>query len=537
MTGDYGMAFRRLKLGALAIAAATVMGATAPASAESVLRIKMTGDLSHIDPSFTTSYPVRDMAYLVYDTLFSTDASYRVQPQMVDTYKVSEDGLIYAFTLRDGLKWSDGTPVTAADCIASLDRWIAKDTLGGVLKGHLASMEKVDDKTFRLNLKEPWDLTLPALGKISSYVPFMMPERLAKAPLDKPIIEVIGSGPYMLKKDEWAPGAKSVYVRNPNYVPRKEPPSMMAGGKIAGVDRIERIVMPDDLSAVNALIAGEVDYIETIPPDLIKLVEKDPNIVVGARGSLGIGATIVLNFLQPPLNDVRIRQAAQYAIDQKEILQAYNGDRSDLYKVCPSLLYCAGPYTSDVNSQRSMAHDPAKAKALLKEAGYDGTPLVFPHPNDQKWYDDVTTVVIQQLRAAGFVIDDKPTNIVGLFTQRTKKDPVSAGGWHVITAGWGGVDMMDPATNVFMTGACDKAWFGWACDEELQKLRAAYLAANTDAARKELAVKMQARAQDVVPYLNGGQSIQVAAWRKNVTGIIDAPVQILWNVSKTDKTN
>jgi peptide/nickel transport system substrate-binding protein len=531
------MAFRLLRLGALALAAAAVIGATAPASAESVLRIKMTGDIAQIDPLATTSYPVRDMSYLVFDTLFSTDANYQIRPQMVDSYKISDDGLTYSFTLRDGLKWHDGPPVTSADCIASLERWMQKDTLGGVLKSHLASFDKVDDKTFRLILKEPWGLTLAALGKVSSYVPFMMPERLAKIAPDKANTEAIGSGPYMLKKDEWVPGQKTVYVRNPDYVPRKEPPSMMAGGKIAGVDRIERIVMPDDLSAVNALIAGEVDYIETIPPDLIKLVEKDPNIVVGARGSLGIGATIVLNFLQPPLNDVRIRQAAQYAIDQKAILQAYNGDRTDLYKICPSLLYCGGPYTSDVNSQRSMAHDPAKAKALLKEAGYDGTPLVFPHPNDQKWYDDVTTVAIQQLRAAGFVIEDKPTNIAGLFTQRTKKDPVSAGGWHIITAGWGGVDMMDPATNVFMTGACDKAWFGWACDEELQKLRAAYLAANTDADRKDIAVKLQARAQDVVPFLNGGQSIQVAAWRKNVTGIIDAPVQILWNVTKTDKTN
>lgn len=509
-------------------------GFASGASAETVLRIKMTGDLQQIDPIWSTSYPIRDMSYLIYDTLFSTDADYQVQPQMVDTFSVSDDGRTYTFTLRDGLKWHDGAPVTAADCIASLDRWMQKDTLGGVLKSHLDRFEKVDDRTFKMVLKQPWGLTLAALGKVSSYVPFMMPERLAKTPADKANTEAIGSGPYMMKMDEWVPGSKIVYVKNPAYVPRKEPPSMMAGGKIAGVDRIERIVIPDDVSAVNALIAGEIDYIEAVPPDLMALLEGNPDVVMGARGQLGNSAQIVLNHLQPPLDNPKIRHAVQYAIGQKEIMQAFNGDHTDLYQVCPSLLFCGGPYASDVNSERAMAHDPEKAKALLKEAGYDGTPLVVMHPTDQKWQDDVVTVAVQQLREAGFTVDDRPIDVATMFSWRTKKDPVSAGGWHIFNTGWSGVDLMSPATNVFMTGACDKAWFGWACDEEMQKLRAEFFTVQTEEERKDVANKLQARAQDVVPYVSGGQNLQLAAWRKNVKGIIDAPVQILWNVTKEE---
>jgi len=527
--------FRLKRFGAvLAVASLALAGATAGASAETVLRIKMAGDLQQIDPIWSTSYPIRDMSYLIYDTLFSTDANYQVQPQMVDTYTVSDDGRTYSFTLRDGLKWHDGPPVTSADCIASLERWMVKDTLGGVLKTHLDRFEKVDDKTFKLILKEPWGLTLAALGKISSYVPFMMPERMAKTAPDKANTEAIGSGPYIMKMDEWVPGSKIVYVKNPDYVPRKEPPSMMAGGKIAGVDRIERIVIPDDVSAVNALIAGEIDYIENMPPDLMQLVEGNIDVVVGSRGLLGNSAQIVLNHLQPPLDNVKIRQAMQYAIGQKQIMEAYFGARTDLYKVCPSLLYCGGPYTSDVNSERALAHDPEKAKILLKEAGYDGTPLVFMHPTDQKWQDDVVTVAVQQLREAGFTVDDRAIDVATMFSWRTKKDPVANGGWHVFNTGWSGVDLMNPATNVFMTGACDKAWFGWTCDEELQKLRAAFFGARTEEERKDIAVKLQARALDVVPYINGGQGAQMAAWRKNVKGIIDAPVPILWNVTKDE---
>jgi peptide/nickel transport system substrate-binding protein len=524
------MAFRLAKLSALALALLSAQ--VVPGVADTVLRIKMTGDLPQIDPMWSTSYAIRDMSYLVYDTLFSTDADNVIRPQMVETYTVSEDGRTYTFVLRDGLKWHDGGPVTAADCIASLERWMNKDTLGGVMKSHLDRFEAVDDKTFSLILKDKWDLTLSALGRISSYVPFMMPAHLATLPLDQPIREEDGSGPYIMKMDEWVPGAKAVYIRNPAYIPRDEPPSMMAGGKIAGVDRIERIVIPDDISAVNALMAGEIDYLEVIPPDLIKLVESDPNIVVGTRGAVGIDAMLVLNHLQPPLDDVRVRQAVQYAIGQTEIQQAYSGDRKDLYTLCPSLLGCGGPYASDANSERMMTRDPEKAKALLKEAGYDGTPLVFMHPTDVKWHDDVATVAIHQLREAGFTVDDRNVDIATTFSWRTKKDAASAGGWHIFNAGWGAVDLRDPASNVFMTGACDKGWFGWACDEELQKLRAAFLEAPSQEERQRIAIAMQARAQDVVPAVNGGQTIPAAAWRKDVTGIVDAPVPVLWNVTK-----
>lgn len=520
------------RLGATALAAALALAALGGAAgAETVLRIKMTGDLQQIDPIWTTSYPVRDMSYLIYDTLFSTDADYAVQPQMVDSWSLSEDGRTYSFTLREGLKWHDGAPVTATDCIASLERWMQKDTLGGVLRSHLDHFEMVDDRSFRLVLKEPWGLTLAALGKISSYVPFMMPERLARTPPDKANTEAIGSGPFMMKMDEWVPGARIVYVRNPDYVPRGEPASMMAGGKIAGVYRIERIVFPDEVSAVNALIAGEIDYMEGVPPDMLPLLEASPDVVVGTRGILGNSAQIVLNHLQPPLDDVRVRHAIQWAVNQREMMTAFFGDRSDLFVLCPSLLYCGGPYTSDANSERMTGHDPAKARALLAEAGYDGTPLVVMHPTDDKFQDDIVSVLVQQLREAGFEVDDRRIDVATMFSWRTSKEPVANGGWHIFHTGWSGIDLMNPATNVFMTGACDKAWFGWPCDSEMQELRAAFFAAATEEERHDIAVRMQARAQDVVPYVNGGQRMQMSAWRKAVTGIIEAPVPVLWNAS------
>ena len=144
----------------------------------------MHSDLRVIDPVITTAYITRDHGYMVYDTLLATDSSFKIQPQMAD-WKVSDDKLTYTFTLRDGLKWHDGAPVTAEDCVASLKRWGKDDGMGQKLMDFTASLEATDAKTITLKLKEPYGLVLESIGKPSSLVPFMMPKRMAETPAGK----------------------------------------------------------------------------------------------------------------------------------------------------------------------------------------------------------------------------------------------------------------------------------------------------------------------------------------------------------------
>ena len=135
------------------------------------------GNLTILDPIWTTAYVTRDHGYMIYDTLFSTDEKNAVKPQMVDKYEVSADKTLWTFTLRDGLEWHDGQPVTAEDCVVSLKRWAARDSMGQKLMEFVAELKPVDAKTFTLKLKEPYGLVLDSLGKPSSNVPFMMPKR------------------------------------------------------------------------------------------------------------------------------------------------------------------------------------------------------------------------------------------------------------------------------------------------------------------------------------------------------------------------
>src|SRR5882757_3521123 len=150
---------------------------------------------------------------------------------MVDKWDVSADKLTYTFVLRDGLEWHDGKPVTAEDCIASIKRWAAKDGMGQKLMSEVASLTAADAKTIKMVLKEPYGLVIESLGKSASNIPFMMPKRVADTDPNTQITDATGSGPFIFKKDEWKPGEKAVYVKNPKYKPRNEPPSGLAGGK------------------------------------------------------------------------------------------------------------------------------------------------------------------------------------------------------------------------------------------------------------------------------------------------------------------
>src|SRR6202051_1359475 len=268
---------------ALALSATLVVSSLADAK---TITAVMHSDLRVIDPGITTAYITRDHGYMVYDTLLAEDSNYKIQPQMAE-WKVSDDKLSYTFTLRDGLKWHDGPPVTAEDWVASLKRWGKADGMGQKLMDFTASIEAPDAKTIVLKLKEPYGLVLDSIGKPSSFVPFMMPKRMAEMPPGQQIKEQIGSGPFKFVAAEFQPGVKSVYEKNTDYVPRKEPASWTAGGKVVKVDRVEWITMADAQTAANALQSGDIDFMENPAWDILPMLAANSDIKVETLSKLG----------------------------------------------------------------------------------------------------------------------------------------------------------------------------------------------------------------------------------------------------------
>src|ERR1700756_404294 len=414
---------------ALALSSAWMKPAAAAAGKKTISAV-MHSDLRIIDPLFTTAYITRDHGYMVYDTLLATDSNFKVQPQMAD-WKVSDDKLTYTFTLRDGLKWHDGAPVTAEDCVASLKRWGKNDNMGQKLMDFTASIEAADAKTIVLKLKEPYGLVLESIAKPSSYVPFMMPKRLADTPVGKQMEEQIGSGPFKFIKAEFQPGVKSVYEKNTDYVPRKEPASWTSGGKVVKVDRVEWITMPDAQTAVNALQSGDIDFMEIPPYEMLPILEANPDIKIDTLNKLGNQTMGRMNFLLPPFDNVKVRKAALMAMNQKDVLDALVGN-SKYYEVCGAFFICGTPLASDAGADALIKSGNIEAaKKALAESGYDGTPIVIMAPGDVVTLKAQPIVAAQLLRQAGFKADRQPTDGQTVVSRRTSQKPVSEGGWNM----------------------------------------------------------------------------------------------------------
>ena len=514
----------------IALAAAIALSGIQSASAESVLKIRDSGDINQLDPLFSTAYPARDMSYLIWDTLFSMDDKLVPQPQMVDTYTISDDKLTYSFTLRDKQVFHDGAPVTSADVIASITRWMEKDSLGLEIKKRLVSLDAIDKNSFKIVLNKPFGQVLNGLGRMTAYPLFIMPKRIAETKIGE-LKEWVGSGPFKLVKDQWIPGVKFVVERNEAYVPRSEPANNLSGGKVPGVDRIERIVFPDNVSAVNALMAGEIDYMTAVPTEFIPLLDVNGGFKTAQVPLPGSSLQIVLNHTLPPFDNIKVRQALQYAVNQTDFMTALYGD-AKVWKTCAALFMCGGPYETDVNSERYMKQDFEKAKALLKEAGYDGTPVVYMHPTDSRLQMEGGVVLVDSMRKAGFVVKDVQMDTATMFSRRNNNGPISEGGWNLFHTAFNGDAMQDPLTNPFVTGACDKAFVGWPCDDELQAAWQEFLNAPDADGRKAASVKVQARANEIVTFIPGGQFSYVSGWNKKLKGVVEGNVVVYWNISK-----
>lgn len=505
-----------------------------PLAAETVLNVVPSAPLRVLDPMVSTAQVVRTHGFMVFDTLVGMDADLQPQPQMAD-YTVSEDGMTYTFTLRDGLLWHDGTPVTVEDCIASLQRWGRNDGNGRLMMQHVAAIAPVSDTAFTIQLAKPFGHVLALLGKPSPIPPFMMPKRLADTPDGERITEMVGSGPFKFVADEYRPGDQTVYVKNEAYVPRPEPASWTAGGKVVNVDRIVLKTMPDMQTSLNALQSGDVDLVESVTIDLLPLLESNPDIAFGTLLPLGGQYTGQFNHRLPPFDNKMIRRAAIYALDQEMILQTAVGN-AEYYTMCASAYGCTVPVATDAGSEYlagTAAERMAKAQALLKEAGYDGTPVVMLQPTDLASLTTPPIVAAERLREAGFTVNVEPSDWATLQARKEKWVPVAEGGWNMFFTSWGIPGIWNPLVHTLLDGSGkDGTWAGWRVSPEAEELRAAYVTALDPEEQKDIASKLQQIAWDEGFYFNGGEYRGVGAWRAEIEGVSPGPLLTFWTISK-----
>ena len=517
-----------------AMVAGAILSGAAPVMAQGkVVKFVQNGNLTILDPIWTTAYVTRNHGYFIYDTLFASDENNVVKPQMVDKYDVSADKTVWTFTLRDGLEWHNGTPVTAEDCVASIKRWAARDSMGQKMMGSVEGFEIVDAKTFKMKMKEPYGLVLESLGKPSSNVPFMMPKKTAETdPMQQIKLEdVIGSGPFIFKGEEWKPGEKIVYVKNTKYKPRAEAPSGLAGGKVVKVDRVEWLWIPDVQTQVGALQNGEIDMIESPGHDLLPILAKDKNINLFNGNPTGNQYTFRFNSTAKPFDNPKIRHAVFVAFAQEDFLKATIGD-PQWFKVCKAPFVCGTPLATDTGMADVLNGNAAKAKQLLTEAGYDGTPIVLMQSTDLQVLTNLAPVAKQQMERAGFKVDMQSMDWQTLVGRRVKKDPPSQGGWHAFLTSWVAADILNPVMAGFFNASCDKAMFGWPCDATIEKFRDQFAKETDPAKQKQIVEDLQKYWANNPTHINVGQWYSPIARRNNIEGNMIAPVPVFWNITK-----
>ncbi len=516
-------------------------GATAALAAPRIARAQPSrllkfvpqSDLTILDPVWTTAYVTRNHGLMVFDTLYGIDASYAAQPQMVAGHVVEDDGRRWTLTLREGLRSHDGERVLARDCVASIRRWGARDSLGQSVVAVTDELSAPDDRTIRFRLKRPFPLLPDALGKAGSSICAIMPQRVADTDPFKQVTEMVGSGPFRFKADERVPGSQVVYERNPAYLPREGgAPSFTAGPKIAHFDRVEWHVLPDPATAGAALQAGEIDWWEVPSVDLLPMLRRDGRLVVEVQERTGYMGCLRMNQLVPPFDNAALRRALLGAVSQADYMTAAAGTEPGAWRDGVGVFCPESPMSSDAGlAVLTSPRDMAQVRRDVAASGYKGERVVMLLPTDLPGLKALRDVGADMLKQAGLDLDVQAMDWGTLVQRVAKQDPVAGGGWSLFHTYWSGLDQFNPAVHTYLRGNGRAANRGWPTSPRLEALRDEWLAAPDVAAQKRIAAEMQIQAFADVPYIPLGQMMAPAAYRRDLSGVLSG-FALFWNVRR-----
>ena len=520
---------RRSLLKGAALLPLMPMPAIGQNSRQSTLRFVPQANLTALDPIWTTATVTGNHGFYVFDTLYAANARGEPKPQMAEGHEVSADGKTWRITLRPGLKFHDGEAVRAVDCVESLKRWATRDPFGQLLAAVTDEWRAVDDRTLEIRLKRPFPLLLAALAKTDS-APVVMPERLAKTDSAKAVTEMVGSGPYRFVASEFVAGSRAVYEKFAGYVPRAEAPDYGTGGKVAHFPRIEWVIMPDPATAASALIKGEVDWWERPLADLQPLLAKSADIRREVTDKAGRTALMRFNCLHPPFNDPKLRQAVRATVMQENYMQAAQGDDRSTWTTSLSLWPKNTPYYAE--QKELMPGDIARAKAMLKEAGYSGQKAVIINPTDFPDIGPLGQVTADALGQAGMTVDLAESDWGTVIQRRSSREPVEKGGWSIFHTTGPAVLYGNPATSPLVRGQGDAGWFGWWKSERAEALTRDWIDTPDEAGQRKAAAELGRLTLEEAPTLPLGQFTIRTAYRSSLTGILEGTAPYPWNVRR-----
>jgi peptide/nickel transport system substrate-binding protein len=505
----------------------TLVGAAALA-APRVVRAQSTttitfvphADLASLDPVWTTADITRNYALAVLDTLYGYDAEFKAQPQMAQGHSVDDDGKQWDITLRDGLKFHDGAPVLARDCVATIRRWAKRYPMGGALMARTDELLAPSDKVIRFRLKKPFALLPDALAEPYCSI---MPQRLAETAAFEQVKESVGSGPFKFVAAERVPGQRVVFEKNPDYVPRASgKPSFTAGPKIAYIDRVVWNFVPDPGTASVALDQGEVDWWENPTIDLLPQLKRNKNLVLMVKDQTGEIGCLRFNQLFPPFDNPAIRRVVLASMDQKEVMTAVAGAEPSLIKTDVGLFVPDTAMASDVGVEITRGpKDLDKLKRDLAAAGYQGEQVVVLAASTIPVIFAEAQVASDVLKRIGMNIDFQALEWGAVVARRAVREPIDKGGWNIFYTYLGGMGNISPGPDIAIRASGPDSWFGWPTDPRMEALREAWFDAPDLAAQQKICREMQQQFWQNPSYVPLGMYDQPAAFHSYLQDVRD----------------
>jgi peptide/nickel transport system substrate-binding protein len=473
-----------------------------------VLRIGNLGEPPALDTHISTTALAEVLCHHIYEGLYTLDEEYRPIPMLAeDMPAVSSDGLTYTFKLRQGIRFHNGKELAAEDVVASLNRWGRVGLSGKAMFAQVADLKAVDRYTVELKLKQKSPIIALTLG-IPNGGALIYPKEIAEKYPQVKVAEYVGTGPYRVV--EWKPDQYVRMVRYDDYKSRSEKPNGYGGSKVAYLDELRWIPVPDVSTRAAQVETGELDFADDLSLDQYDRIARNPNArTVVAKPYFFLIA--VFNKKEGLMTNLKLRQAWQAAIDIEPIMRNVAGGRPDFYRLDSSLVFAeVGAWHTNIPGLPYNERNPEKAKRLLKEAGYKGEPIRFITTQEYKWMYDFAVLTKQQLEDVGFKIDLQVMDWATLSQRRYNPKEYEA-----YTTGIGLGAMFDPMHSGFLN--C--AWAGWTCDEEIVKTQQE-LGRETDHKKRFVLWEQQTRNfYEKVPAIRYGDLHGLRAMQKTVKGL------------------
>ena len=490
------------------------------------LRVVSQGSIKSLDRDFSGAYVSAAASLHLHEPLFMYDADFNSKPQMIEDWSVSSDNLTYTFTIREDRMFHDGGAVTTKDIIPSLERYMIRHPAGEMLKNFseedpAVRLEAVNDRTFKLRLKEPYGLVVQHFGLLR-YGPLMWPERIAVLDPFQDVGEenLIGSGPFRL--DKWEVGNRVIYVRNEDYIPRTDPGSNFAGAQIPYLDRLIILEIPSEETKIAGLKTDEWDIVDGPSLDFYQEMIEHPDFDV-ALDKPGKLSNISIAHQTAPMDNLKIRQAIQAALNSEAIMASL-GDPA-LWLLCPAIFHCGSTWESHAGEELYNQNDPEKAKRLLEEAGYNGEPITLINPSDYATITPTGHVIKAELEAVGIKVDMPAmdwSSAVSRFSVRPEPNNPFSRDYHMNTSWMGFYGYQDPVLLGIVGGVGNNPYQ----NDVMKDLRMQFARAVDPVEQKRLVDEINRTAWETVMWIPHGQFFNILPYSKRVKGFPVSPPQI-----------